>query len=307
MIAYQTGLYEFNLGAFESALSSAREAVRLDPAFAPAHELVGMTLEQEADFGLKSYSKIVPEARAELRRALELSPGRGKSLAWLGETYFFGEHDWARAESNMKRGFALDPSTGNNYGALLAAEGRFDEAIRAGTTALRTDPANPILIADVARLYQFARRYDESITLFRKAVQLGPGIAYAHQWLAINLFLIGQKDEAFEAWLSTLSMEPTADLKDDFRQAYRSGGWPAAWQKYIENASILKPNSRAYMLWSLVFLGRKAQALDLLERLEQNGSPWMVRLEDPIFDPIRGETNFKALLKRVGYPKSMWR
>jgi tetratricopeptide (TPR) repeat protein len=308
MIAYQTGLYEFNRGAFRSALSYAREVVRLDPAFAPAHELLGMTLEQEADFGLETYSKILPEARAALGRALELDPKRGKSLTWLGETYFFGQHDWARAEANMKRGFALDPSTGNNYGALLAAQGRFNEAIDAGTTALRTDPANPILIGDVARLYQFARRYDESIPLFRKAVQLGPSETYAHPWLAINLFLAGQRDEAFEIWLSTLAVQDRPDLKNRFREAYRRSGWPAVWAAYIENAtSISKPSSPVYKIWSLVFLDRKGEALDLLERLEQNGSPLMVRLEDPIYDPVRDEPRFKALLKRIGYPESMWR
>jgi len=308
MVAYRTGLYEFNRGAFSSALSFAREAVSLDPTLASAHELLGMTLEQEADFGLEAYSKILPEARAALRRALELDPRRGKSLTWLGETYFFGEHDWVRAEANMKRGFSLDPSTGNNYGALLAAEGRFDEAVEAGNTALRSDPANPILIADVARLYQFARRYDDSIRLFRKAVQLGPTIAYAHQWLTINLFLAGRKDEAFETWLSTLSIQGRQDLEDEFRKAHKMGGWPAVWATYIEKVpSNSKPNSTAYKIWSFVFLNRKGEAIDLLERLEQNGSPIMVRLEDPMFDPIRREPRFKALLKRVGYPESMLR
>ena len=307
MVAYQTGLYEFNRGAFQSALSFAREAIRLDPKLAPAHELLGMTLEQEADFGLETYSKILPEARASLRRAIDLDPKRGKSLTWLGETYFFGEHDWARAEANMKQGFALDPSTGNNYGALLAAEGRFDEAIEAGNTALRSDPANPILIADVARLYQFARRYDQSIPLFRKAVQLGPTIAYAHQWLAINLFLAGQKDEAFDTWLSTVSIHGRPDLETGFRKNYRMGGWPAVWANYIENASGISKPSAAFKTWSLISLGRKAEAMDVLESLEKNESGLMVRLEDPMFDPIRGETRFKALLRRVGYPPSMWR
>jgi tetratricopeptide (TPR) repeat protein len=308
MVAYQTGLYEFNRGAFSSSLSFAREAILLDPALASAHELLGMTLEQEADFGLETYSKVLPEARAALRRALELDPGRGKSLTWLGETYFFGEHDWARAEANMKRGFELDPSTGNNYGALLAAEGRFDDAISVGNTALRSDPANPILIADVARLYQFARRYDESIRLFRKAVQLGPSIAYAHQWLAINLLLASQKDEAFEIWLSTVSTQDRLELANEFRKAYRMGGWPTVWASYIEKApSMSKRNSTAYKISSLVFLGRKDETMDLLEHLEQSGSPLMVRLEDPLFDPVRSEPRFKALLRRVGYPKSMLR
>lgn len=308
MVAYRTGLYEFNRGAFPAALSFTREAVHLAPALASAHELLGMILQQEADFGVERYSKILPEARAELRRALELDPKLGKSLTWLGETYFFGEHDWAQGEANMKRGFALDPSTGNNYGALLAAQGRFDEAIRAGNTALRSDPVNPILIADVARLYQFARRYDESIPLFRKAVQLGPSGTYAHQWLTVNLYLAGQKDEAFETWLSTPSLASNSDLDSAFRRAYRAGGWPAVWAIYIETApNISNMSSTVYRLWTLVSVDRKSEAMAFLEKLEQNESPLMVRLEDPLFDPLRSEPRFRALLKRVGYPESMRR
>ena len=73
-----------------------------------------------------------------MRRALELDPKLGKSLTRRGETYFFGEHDWVRAEDNMKHAFPLDPSAGKTRGSV-ADEGRFNEAIDAGTTALRND------------------------------------------------------------------------------------------------------------------------------------------------------------------------
>lgn len=310
MVAYQTALYEFNRGAFQSALSYTREAVRLDPSLAPAHELLGMTLQQEADFGLEAYSKILPEARASLHRALELEPGRGKAFTWLGETYFFGEHEWVHAEENMKRGFALEPGTGNNYGALLAAEGRYGEAIAVGSVALRSDPANPILVADVARLYQFARRYDESIRLARRAILLDSGGTYARQVLTISLFLANQRDDAFEAWLETWSSsvadQGRPDLEPRYREAYRKGGWEAVWAACVEDPSS-NLDGQVFKLWSLAFLNRRKEAMDLLEDLEQKGSPWMVELEDPIFDPIHRDSRFVALLKRVGYPESQWR
>ena len=206
----------------------------------------------------------------------------------------------------MKRGFARDPGTGNNYGSLLAAQGRFDEAIVAGTTALRTDPANPILIADVARLYHLARRYDESLQLLRRAIQLNPSGLYAKQYLAITLFLTGRKDEAFDSWLSAIGAEKRPELEEKFRATYQNGGWPAVWATYADSHSS-DLHGKSFRLWSLISLGRKEETMNLLEALEQERSPRMVSLEAPIFDPVRHEPRFIALMKRVGYPESMWR
>jgi serine/threonine-protein kinase len=48
-------------------------------------------------------------------------------------------------------------------------------------------------------------------------------------------------------------------------------------------------------------LGEKDQALDWLEKCyeEQDGYSWFLKV-DPIFDPLRTEPRFQALLKKVG-------
>jgi tetratricopeptide (TPR) repeat protein len=160
------GLYQFNRGALREALAFGREAVRIDPQLAAGHELVGMALVQAADFHAKTYAEILPEARAALERALEIEPERGVSLYWLGETYLFGEQ-------SMRRGFEFDP----RYGFLFSAQGKYDEAIRAVDRALLSDPANPSVIEDSARVYEFARRYDDAVCVLVSAHQFIAGRA----------------------------------------------------------------------------------------------------------------------------------
>jgi len=299
MAAYLKGLYQFNRTELSMARDFAREGIRLDPQMARCHELLGMTLLLTADFHRTTYASIMPEARASLDRALELDPESAMSLSWLGWSYFAYEHDWRKGEDKMRRAIELDPVTGNNYAFLLAGRGQFDEAIRAVDRAVEYDPANPSLLADAAQIHHFARRYREAIGLYRKAIELNPTSSYARIHIVKSLLLAGSNDEAFEAWLWTPHGLGPLRMGTQFRDLYRSGGWPAVWRTYIEQ--------RPLDLVVLIQLGRKQEALDVLEALEKKSDSWMVQLEDPVYDPLRQDPRFKALLRRTGYPSGMWR
>jgi hypothetical protein len=62
-----------------------------------------------------------------------------------------------------------------------------------------------------------------------------------------------------------------------------------------------------WRLRAYLFLGEKRQALDELDNLEKLEDGWLYQLEDPLYDPVRQEPRFKALLKRLKYPEAMWR
>jgi TolB-like protein len=104
MAAYLKGLYQFNRGELGQAVDLAREAVRLDPEMARAHELLALALLEAADFAQTRYETIVPEVRSSVRRALELDPDRHSPLSALGWSYFAHEHDWVQAEKYMRGG-----------------------------------------------------------------------------------------------------------------------------------------------------------------------------------------------------------
>jgi len=78
--AYLKGLYIGNRRELKRAAELAREAIRLDPQFALAHELLGEILILEADSHQVSYAEVIPEARTALRRSLEIEPDRGRPI-----------------------------------------------------------------------------------------------------------------------------------------------------------------------------------------------------------------------------------
>ena len=301
MAAYLKGLYQFNRGALSQAIDYAREGIRIDPEMARPHELLGISLVVMADFGTTTYAAIMPEARSELQRALALEPDRGVALNWLGWTYFVVDHDWAQAESKMRQGFELDPSTGNNYAYLLAAQGRFDEAIRTAEAAMLHDPANSFLLADGAHIYYFARRFDDAIRLYRKSLELNPSAEYPQRFLFHTLLTLGRTDEAFQTWLRT---PEGAGGRDELSETYRKSGWPGVWRRYLDGPP--KMSLGRLDLWGMIFLGRRNDALNRLEDLEKTNDSWLITLEDPVYDPLRPEPRFKALLQRNGYPHIMW-
>jgi TolB-like protein/Tfp pilus assembly protein PilF len=304
MAAYLKGLYQFNRGALEQATELAREAIRLAPDLAQAHELLGASLVLSADFHSRLYRDIMPEARAALNTALKLEPNRGVATSWLGWTYFVLEHDWDRAEPLLRRGGELDPGTGLNYAFFLLAQGKNAEALRLADIALDRDPANPFVLADAARVYHLARHFEEAIALQRKAQDLDPTMAYARLFEPYSLLLAGRPEEAFERWLWPPENGPLG-LGQTFREVYSTGGWPAVWTLYVSRFPRDSHLTR-FDIYALVLLDRHQEAIDELEGLEPRSDSWMIHLQDPMFDPLRGDPRFKALMQRVGYPAQMW-
>jgi tetratricopeptide (TPR) repeat protein len=203
----------------------------------------------------------------------------------------------------MRRGFELDPKSGNNYAFLLLGLGRPEQAVGIMDRVLSYDPANPFLITDAGAVYQSARRYDEAIVLYRKAQELSPGMAYARIFEPYAVLLAGRPDEAFDRWMWSADAKGPLGMGEEFRTLYKTGGWPAVWKRYIEKFPEKAP--RRFDIYALIMLGRRQEAIRELEALEQVGDSWLIRLTDPIFDSLRQEVRFQALMKRIGYPASV--
>ena len=87
----------------------------------------------------------MPQARAAVRKALQLDPSLARAHLALGLIVLNSEWNWSEAENQYKIALKLNPNCGwcrDQYGVLLSGLGRYDEAITQMSYAIELDPFN---------------------------------------------------------------------------------------------------------------------------------------------------------------------
>jgi tetratricopeptide (TPR) repeat protein len=155
-------LHEPNLPAFEAFLkakyqfptrpgitveeASARaedylkQAIALDPKWADPHAALGLQYFFLGLLGLRQLSEMVPFARAEAQKALELVRSEPSARAVLGAIAGSHDYDWKEADVQFRLAAASEsvlPAVHDLYAThYLLPLGRFEEAIEQQATAI---------------------------------------------------------------------------------------------------------------------------------------------------------------------------
>ena len=164
------------------------EVIVLDPEYADAYNVLGWTYFFDARFGwVDSRAESIKMAYKYAQKALELNDTLDSAYLLMGSVYFLqGQHEKARAE--MERAIALNPNGANNY-IVIAGQvgclGRWDESVQLAKKAIRLHPFAPATHYHfLGRAYFMTGQLDESITAFKKAVNVSPNYLPAHAFLA---------------------------------------------------------------------------------------------------------------------------
>jgi serine/threonine-protein kinase len=310
--AYLRGRYFFNRPSDENlqkAIAQFEDAVKLSPAFAPAYSgLSDAYLWAGYNEGFMTASEARPKARAAAEKAVQLDSTSAEAHASLATFKLFYEFDWAGCEREFRRAIQLNPNYAfahDQFAMALAFTGRFDESIAESRRAAELDPLSPQVLIDATMAPMFEKNFPAARELARRAGELDPTYFFPvmlEGWADLEA---GKFREAvpFIKKATTMGAPPfvTAYLAYAHGAAGDRGSAMAALEalKNMSKDGQVLPFNRALVYLGL---GDHARALDNLERALAADSQMMAWLgRDAIFDALRSEPRFIALMKRLNF------
>ncbi|MEP7326996.1 MAG: protein kinase [Gemmatimonadota bacterium] len=310
--AYLKGRYFFNRPSdpnLQLAIAQFEVAVRLSPTFAPAHAgLSDAYLWAGYNEGFITASEAKPRARAGAERAVQLDSNSVEAHTSLAVYKAWFDHDWEGSEREFRRALALNPNYAfahDQLGQVLGLVGRLDASIAEGRRAIELDPLSPSILIDCVFSYMYQRDTATVRALTRKAAELDPtfySVVTMDGWMDLE---IGQFREAVPKLEKAVTMDAPPFVTAFLGYAYGASGDRARAMATLEHLKSRSPNGQvAPFNVALVYLGLgdHAQALDNLERAYASDSEFMVWLgQDHLFDPLRSEPRFIALLEKLNF------
>lgn len=119
--------------------------------------------------------------------------------------------DWERLqyrEPTLARRSSFEPHHGLVAAALLLEEKQFKPALRTLRYALRHRDTRAIALVVAGQALYGQNRFRDAELNFKNALQLNPGLADAHRWLAIGYYDIGLMPEAAVQFQRVAELDP---------------------------------------------------------------------------------------------------
>ena len=305
--AYLQGRYFLERRSQENmdrALGYFEQAIKLDPAYAPAWVAMAMTHNRQAYFGYVPYAEGFRRGRAAAEQALALDRSLAGAYAELGLVQMAHDWDWGGADASFKRALTLEP--GNVTVVLLAADlalalGRLDEALALNRRSVELDPLNAEaqFFGGVFALY--AGRLDEAAASFKKALELNPAYPSTRVFLGRVYLAQSHPEEA----LAEMDREPEVY----WRLYGQALAYHAMGRKREADAALAEMTVKHEALAPFqiacvyAFRGEADRAFEWLERSYTRGDTGLIWLKtDPHLKGLERDARWPPFMKKMRLP-----
>jgi TolB-like protein/Tfp pilus assembly protein PilF len=282
------------------------QAIAKDSKYALAYAGLADAFAMYPDYGVEAPVDAYPRAKSAAMRALELDNTLGQPHAALGLVYANFEHDFAKSIGEFERAAHLDPNYATAHQWIntgLEPTGKFDRSIAETKHAIELDPLSLIINADLAYSYFNARRFDDALAQSQKTLEIDPNFHVARGYLGLALQFKGRLAEALPEFRTAAAPNDEPFSQALLGQALARAGMRDEARQIL---SRLEERARDHFVtgWSLAVislaLGDKEGALAALDLALQQHAPEIVLIKyDPLFDDLRGDPHFEALVRKV--------
>ncbi len=289
--------------ALRRSIALFQSAIEADPEYARAHAGLAAAYILEAFIGRAATADILRHAAECSQRALQLDPDLAEAHAALAGVRKLRDRDWIGAEAGYLHAIGLDAgcvAARRGYAALLAASGRFEEAVTELQTARQLDPLSLVTNTELAWVLYVARDYQRSVDQSWNTLMMDAKLAPAQATLALGYEQLGDYDAAvieFENACKCSDRHPAAlaGLAHALATAGRAEEARAIASE-LQTSAARVPVSPYWLAVAAAGLGKDDAALNCLDKAVRQGDVWAVWLgADPRFDRLRRDARFDAL------------
>jgi TolB-like protein/predicted Zn-dependent protease len=286
------------------ALDYLQRAVKLDQNYEPFWTELSIIYGDMAARGYMPAEEALPKAREAVRTALGLNGKSARAHVAMGYLHMNDDWDWKAADNEMSQALALEPGSADVLhaaGSLDLVLGRTGEAVKTLLAALQRDPLRASSYSNLGVAYFADGRLQEAEQAFRKAIELRPAAAYSHNGLGLALLYRGKLPEALE------------EMKKETDDMWRLEGLAivySAMQRHAESEAALAEltskfqKDSPYVVATVYgYRNEVDPAFTWLGRAIQERDAYLTSIKsDPLFNKIRSDPRYAALLQKAGLP-----
>jgi TolB-like protein len=287
-------------------------ALAKDPFSAYGHAGVAAVWGCRQQMGFAPASEAGPRAKAAALKAVKLDDTLARVHDTLAGVLAWTDFDWPGAEREYRRAIELDPadaSSRRGYSHVLMILRRPEEAMAQINRAVDLDPLSVVTLSFYAIDLMCARRFDDAITQARAALVMQADEGVALTALLFSLHAKNRRDEvtATAAGIYAGPLFGWRDVGEALKRDYAKLGYTGALHAAAD-AEMAKHGSEPGTAFdaasNYVMTGDSARALDCLEQAYGQRDPNMPYVSCfPLYDPLRAEPRFQALLRQMNLPQ----
>ena len=307
--AYLHGLKVYRGDLDEKGLQDAilgyTEAIRLDPDFPLAYANRSLALSALArawattGAGIRDYRE---RAWVDARKAITLAPDLAEGHLALA-IILQNTLEFTGANREYERALAYAPGNARllgYFGMFAVQMGQIEAGLAAAHRSVVLDPLNSQNHLALGKSQLSARRFTDALLTLKQAKALTPDDGGINAWLSYTYYQSGDFQSAHRACESA----DAADKPICLAMVYNKLGRQADAKTVLARFQADWGDSSA-LFYAMIYAqwGDTARALDWLETAMRHRDPYLVKLKvEPIFDPLRKEPRFQAIVRELKFP-----
>lgn len=298
-----------NREVLRNAEGYCREALDIDPEYAPAWERLATVYKNMAINGDIDFSTGYEQAMEFNRRALELDPNLASAHAGVAWNAMMYERDMPKAARHFRSALQLAPSDDRILArASVFAEtlGRFDRAIELADKALAVNPLGYVIYGNIAIVHCYAGQFEQANERFDKWTELSTLSRGGNPWRAKCWLLQGQPGKA---------LDEAERIQSESRRlwvlpmAYYDLGQQEASDRALNELIEKYPDEAAsFIAENYAWRGDLDEAFEWLDRaIEEKQYIWGSLVFDPAFNKLHADPRWAEIRARDGRSESQLR